>query len=128
YAATIKEAPGIGQNFSEIAKEVDVISSMIYPSHWTSYFGIAYPDQEPYRLVKEYARVENTVLGKLKNPPISRPWIQDFEAPWLYKGSVKKYDKKEVEAQIKALSEQGIKEYLIWNPSNNYSKNVEYIQ
>lgn len=129
YAATIKEAPGIGQNFSKISKEVDVISSMIYPSHWTSYFGIAYPDQEPYRLVTEYSKVENEVLDKLKEAPISRPWIQDFEAPWLYNGRpVKKYGKKEVEEQIRALSENGIKEFLLWNPGNNYSKNVEYIQ
>ena len=40
YAATLPEAPGIGQNFTKISENVDVISSMIYPSHWTSYFGI----------------------------------------------------------------------------------------
>src|SRR5699024_12446651 len=34
YAATQREAPGIGQNFSQISSNVDVISSMIYPSHW----------------------------------------------------------------------------------------------
>ncbi len=44
YAATLTEAPGIGQNFSRISENVDVISSMIYPSHWTSYFGISKPD------------------------------------------------------------------------------------
>ncbi|WP_077623055.1 putative glycoside hydrolase, partial [Sediminibacillus massiliensis] len=59
YAATIPETPGIGQNFSKISSNVDVISSMIYPSHWTSYFGIDKPDEEPYRLVTEYAKVEN---------------------------------------------------------------------
>lgn len=129
YAATIKEAPGIGQNFTKIAKEVDVISSMIYPSHWTSYFGITNPDEEPYRLVTEYSKVENKVLDKLDSPPLSRPWLQDFEAPWLYSGGhVQKYGKKEVEAQIRALSEYGITEYLLWNSGNNYTKNVEYIQ
>ena len=56
YAATFPEAPGIGQNFSRISENVDVISSMIYPSHWTSYFGIAKPDLEPYKLVAEYAK------------------------------------------------------------------------
>lgn len=127
YAATIPETPGIGQNFSKISDNVDVISSMIYPSHWTSYFGIEMPDKEPYRLVTEYAKVENELLEKLDNPPTSRPWIQDFEAPWLYDGPVKKYGKSEVEAQIKALNENGIDEYLIWNAGNSYTENVDYI-
>ena len=126
YAATIEETPGIGQNFSKIADNVDVISSMIYPSHWTPYFGIDKPDEEPYRLVKEYAKVENKVLGELENPPVSRPWIQDFEAPWLYSGAPKKYGKAEVEAQIKALKENGIDEYLLWNAGNSYTENVDY--
>ncbi|WP_188455350.1 putative glycoside hydrolase [Virgibacillus oceani] len=126
YAATIPEAPGIGQNFSKISSNVDVISSMIYPSHWTSYFGIDFPDKEPYKLVTEYAKVENNVLSKLENKPTSRPWIQDFEAPWLYDGEPTQYGKEEVEAQIKALKENGINEFLIWNASNVYSKNVDY--
>jgi|SRR5690625_59286 len=127
YAATIPETPGIGQNFSKISENVDVISSMIYPSHWTSQFGIDMPDKEPYRLVTEYAKVENKLLDTLDNPPISRPWIQDFEAPWLYDGPVQPYGKTEVEAQIKALHENGIDEYLIWNAGNTYTENVDYI-
>src|SRR5699024_8321818 len=86
YAATVEETPGIGQNFSKISENVDVISSMIYPSHWTSHFGIENPDEEPYKLVNEYAELENKLLDGLDNPPVSRPWIQDFEAPWLYDG------------------------------------------
>lgn len=127
YAATLEETPGIGQNFSRIAENVDIISSMIYPSHWTSYFGIEKPDLEPYRLVTEYAKVENVVLGRLENPPVSRPWLQDFEAPWLYNGPPKQYGKKEVEAQISALYENGINEFLLWNAGNVYTENVDYL-
>lgn len=126
YAATLPEAPGIGQNFGKISENVDVISSMIYPSHWTSYFGIAKPDLEPYRLVQEYAKAENATLAKLETPPISRPWIQDFTASYLGSGNYKKYGKAEVEAQIKALNEAGIKEYLLWNAGNRYSPGVDY--
>ena len=128
YAATLEETPGIGQNFSRISENVDVISSMIYPSHWTSYFGIDFPDKEPYRIIDEYSKVENEVLGKLENPPVSRPWIQDFEAPWLYPSgsAVTQYEKAEVEAQIRALTDNGINEFLIWNPHNRYSENVDY--
>ncbi|MEQ6375496.1 putative glycoside hydrolase [Bacillaceae bacterium S4-13-58] len=128
YSATIPEAPGIGQNFTKISENVDVISSMIYPSHWTSYFGIAKPDTEPYKLVQEYVKVENERLGELENPPTSRPWIQDFEAPWLYPSGVPvfQYGKKEVEDQIRALNEAGIKEFLIWNANNRYTEGVDY--
>lgn len=126
YTATLPEAPGIGQNFSKIAEEVDVISSMIYPSHWTSYFGIKKPDKEPYRLVKEYVRVEKRKLQALKSPPITRPWLQDFTATYLGRGNYRVYGKNEVEAQIRALNEEGIYEFLLWNASNQYTKNVDY--
>ncbi|WLR51588.1 putative glycoside hydrolase [Bacillus tianshenii] len=126
YTATLPEAPGIGQNFTKISQHVDVISSMIYPSHWTSYFNIAKPDLEPYRLVSEYAKVENKKLAELENPPTSRPWIQDFTASYLGSGNYRVYGKAEVEAQIRALNEQGIKEYLLWNAANNYTENVDY--
>lgn len=127
YAATIEETPGIGQNFSRISENVDIISSMIYPSHWTSYFGIEKPDTEPYRLVDEYSKVENEVLGALDNPPVSRPWLQDFNAPWLYSGPTFQYGKAEVEAQIRALYENGIDEFLLWNSGNVYTENVNYL-
>ncbi|WP_062048060.1 putative glycoside hydrolase [Bacillus sp. JCM 19034] len=126
YAATINEAPGIGQNFSKIAENVDVISSMIYPSHWTPYFGIDKPDLFPYELTKAYAEVENEVLGQLDDPPTSRPWIQDFTASWLGTGNYKTYGKKEVEDQIRALYEADINEFLLWNASNRYSEGVNY--
>ncbi|GKV57894.1 hypothetical protein NCCP2222_38410 [Sporosarcina sp. NCCP-2222] len=126
YSATLPEAPGIGQNFSKISENVDVISSMIYPSHWTSYFGIAKPDLAPYELVDAYAKVENTKLGELESPPISRPWLQDFTASWLGNGNYLKYGKKEVEAQIKALQDNGIHEFLLWNAGNTYTENVDY--
>ncbi|MCF6136847.1 putative glycoside hydrolase [Alkalihalobacillus berkeleyi] len=126
YTATLPEAPGIGQNFTKISSHVDVISSMIYPSHWTSYFGIAKPDLEPYRLVTEYAKMENKKLAELENPPTSRPWIQDFTASYLGKGNYRVYGKAEVEAQIKALNENGIKEFLLWDAGNTYTPNVDY--
>ncbi|KXG44372.1 putative glycoside hydrolase [Tepidibacillus decaturensis] len=128
YSATLPEAPGIGQNFSKISSNVDVISSMIYPSHWgPGYFGISKPDLYPYQLVTEYTKKENEVLGKLGDKkPVSRPWIQDFTASWLGKGNYKSYGKKEIEEQIKALKDNGINEFLIWNASNKYTPNVDY--
>jgi hypothetical protein len=126
YTATLPEAPGIGQNFSRISEQVDVISSMIYPSHWTSYFGIAKPDLEPYNLVSEYAKLEKQKLAELESAPVSRPWLQDFTASYLGTGNYQTYGKEQVEAQIKALKDQGINEYLLWNAGNNYTEGVNY--
>ncbi|WP_067840550.1 putative glycoside hydrolase [Amphibacillus sediminis] len=126
YAVTVEETPGIGQNFSRISENVDVISSMIYPSHWTPHFGIDFPDKEPYRLVDAYSKLENEVLDRLEERPISRPWIQDFSATWLYSGPAFTYGVDEVEAQIRALNENGIDEFLLWNAGNVYTKGVDY--
>jgi hypothetical protein len=126
-ATVIPEAPGIGQNFSSIAQNVDIISAMIYPSHWANaMFGIRKPDLEPFKLVQEYAKIENKRLKALPNPPISRPWLQDFSAPWLGRGNYKTYGKKEVEEQIRALHLQGINEFLLWNGSSRYTQKVDY--
>lgn len=127
YAATQKEAPGIGQNFSQISNNVDVISSMIYPSHWgAGAFDFAVPDLEPYAVIDEYMKVENEVLGALEVPPRSRPWIQDFTASYLGHGNYMEYGATEVDAQIQALKDNGVEEYLLWNAQNTYSKGVEY--
>lgn len=127
YAATISEAPGIGQNFTRISENVDVISSMIYPSHWTPHFGLDKPDLYPYELVDAYAQVENEVLGQLDEPPVSRPWLQDFTASYLGSGNYIPYGVEEVEAQIRALYENGIDEFLLWDAGNNYTRGVDYL-
>lgn len=127
YTATLEEASGIGQNFSEISQHVDVISSMIYPSHWGSYFGIDKPDLYPYELINEYIRVENSKLQGIINPPVSRPWLQDFTATWLGKGNYQRYEKEQIERQIKALNDNGVDEFLLWNSGNNYTEDVDYI-
>ena len=127
YAATQREAPGIGQNFSQIADNVDIISSMIYPSHWgAGAFNIAAPDTEPYAVVDQYMKVENEVLGALEEPPASRPWIQDFTASYLGTGNYIEYNAPEVEAQIQALKDNGVDEYLLWNAQNTYSEGTDY--
>ncbi|PTQ84520.1 hypothetical protein C8U37_10887 [Trichococcus patagoniensis] len=122
YTASVVEASGIGQNFPQISENVDVISSMIYPSHWgTDYFGIYKPDLYPYELVAEYIKVENELLATLETPPISRPWLQDFTASYLGSGFYQTYGKAQVDAQVQALADAGVNEFLLWNALNNYT-------
>lgn len=128
YAATMEETVGIGQNFSRISENVDVISSMIYPSHWgPGTLGIALPDLEPYNVVNNYLAYENSVLDDLGDKaPISRPWLQDFTASYLGAGNYKNYGAQEVSDQIRALNEHGINEFLLWNAGNTYSPGATY--
>ena len=122
YTASVVEASGIGQNFPQISENVDVISSMIYPSHWgTDYFGIYKPDLYPYELVAEYMKVENELLATLETPPTSRPWLQDFTASYLGSGFYQTYGKAQVDAQVQALFDAGVNEFLLWNALNNYT-------
>ena len=128
YAASVPAAEGIGQDFVKISNDVHVISPMIYPSHYsTGWFNLNTPDRSPYETIK--GAIEDT-HEKLKNTgdlkPIIRPWIQDFTANWLGKGNYLKYGKAEVEAQIKALHDEGVSEYLLWNAGNKYSPGVTY--
>lgn len=128
YAATLEETPGIGQNFSRIAENVDAISSMIYPSHWgVGSLGIDRPDLEPYKVVDNYMEYENDIFEQLGDKaPTSRPWLQDFTASYLGSGYYKQYGAEEVQDQIRALNEHGINEFLLWNAGNVYSEDVQY--
>src|SRR5699024_195555 len=127
YTAAVENAPGIGQDLVQIGEHIDVLSSMIYPSHWgPGSLDVAKPDLEPYETVSRYIEKEKEKLFRMEEPTLSRPWIHDFNASYLGAGSYQNYSKHEVEAQIKALNEYGIDEYLIWNESNKYTENVDY--
>ncbi|UVI31937.1 putative glycoside hydrolase [Paenibacillus spongiae] len=128
YAASVPAAEGIGQDFVKISKYVDVISPMVYPSHYsTGWFGVKDPDKDPYATIKGSMIDTHKKLDPIGSfKPIIRPWIQDFTASWLGKGRYVKYGKAEVEAQIKALKDTGVDEYLLWNAGNKYTPGVIY--
>lgn len=125
YAASAP-ASGIGQDFNGISKYVDVISPMIYPSHYgPGWFGSPVPDAAPYTTIYGAAVDTHKKLEEIDQyKPIVRPWIQDFTASWI-PGYIP-YGKEEVEAQIRALKDTGIKEFLLWNASNVYTEGVNY--
>jgi hypothetical protein len=126
YAASVPAAEGIGQDFGKIAKYVDVIAPMVYPSHYgTGWFGSKVPDAAPYATI--HGAMADTMkkldpLGSHK--PVVRPWLQDFTATWV-QGHIE-YGKREIEEQIRALKDSGIDEFLLWNAGNTYTKGVSY--
>ncbi len=60
--------------------------------------------------------------SNIPSPGIIKPWIQDFTASWV-EGYIE-YGPKEIKAQIKALEDNGIEEYMLWNPYNSYDKDA----
>ncbi len=105
----------IGQTWILIGEHVDSIAPMVYPSHYsTGWYNLENPNAHPYLVVKGSMEEAIEKNSSMVNPPIIRPWLQDFD----WDGIVYSYDK--VRTQIVAAKELGVYEYMIWNPSNVY--------
>lgn len=108
----------IGQQWESISNVVDVISPKIYPSHYASgTYDLEKPSSNPYFVVSSAAEDAKDRNANLKTPALIRPWIQDFS-------NGDKYGKKEVGLQIKALKDQGIIGFMMFNPKGDYHLNV----
>ena len=119
--SSVEDDMALGQYWEAISNIVDYISPMIYPSHYgNGSYGLSVPDAFPYETVYKSAKDAVKRNKILLTPAIVRPWIQDFTASWV-KGSIK-YGDVQVAEQIKALKQNGIEEYLLWNASNRYSE------
>lgn len=105
---------GIGQVFEKVAENVDVICPMVYPSHYTrGDFNIPDPDQNPYQTVYRSMMDAKRKAATLKKPVIIRPWLQDFSLR-------NHYGREQLIAQIRAVQDAGLQEWIFWNPSNRY--------
>lgn len=113
----------VGQNYMEMAKYLDYICPMIYPSHFgEGNYGIEYPDLEPLLIVRKVLNASKEKLAEIpegEHRAIVRPWLQDFTASWIKHYQV--YGGEEVRAQIDGVYEAGYDEWLLWNASTNYS-------
>jgi hypothetical protein len=110
---TIKGDLGIGQDIVRIAKHVDYISPMLYPSHYSKgMYGIINPAGSPYQVIARSLADAKEKLGPASNK--IRPWLQDFS---LYHS----YTEKEIRAQIKAVQDKELSSWLLWNPRSIYT-------
>lgn len=126
YAASVPAAEGIGQDFNKISMNVDVISPMIYPSHYsTGWYDSKVPDAAPYKTIDGAIKDTHKKLEAIATlKPIIRPWIQDFTASWI-PGHIQ-YGKHELDEQIRALKANGVDEFLLWNSKNRFTAGVKY--
>lgn len=111
----------IGQHWETLSNAVDYNCPMMYPSHYgPGNFGLAVPDAHPYATIAGGIRDAQQRDGNLRTPGTLRPWIQDFTARWV-KGYIP-YGPTEVRAQIQALEDHGVHEFLLWNAGNRYTR------
>src|SRR5680860_1420184 len=109
----VKDDLGIGQKIEKVAANVDIVSPMIYPSHYRAgSYGIAAPNSSPYEIITKAMIDSGARLSG--SGAIVRPWLQDFS---LYGVT---YGETEVRAQIKAVEDQGFMEWILWDPSVKY--------
>lgn len=111
---TLKDDLGIGQHFEKIASSVDVICPMVYPSHYMpGNFGLSNPALHPYETVYRGVNDGRKRLEESELTTIMRPWLQDFNL-----GNT--YGRAEIQAQIQAVLDAGIQEWIFWNPRCRY--------
>ena len=130
----------IGQVQERTVPYFDFTAPMVYPSHYPkSFLGLGNPNDYPYKVVNyamqsavdrlqasttdmqsfTHERIGTSTPAVYKKPVYEatklRTWIQDFD----YGGD---YDAADVRAQIQASYDAGVMSWMIWAPSNIYTK------
>ena len=102
----------IGQDIPAIAKQVDYVAPMVYPSHWgPGEYKVAQPESQPYDIT---ARSVADFGTKVKGTSAQvMPWLQAFSLR-------KTYGPAEVQAQITAARDSGAPSFLLWNAACRY--------
>jgi hypothetical protein len=103
-----------GQDIVAMAKHCDVLSPMIYPSHFFGMDGIARPGDAPEHFIGE--SMDRFMKITKGSDVVIRPWLQAFA--WR----TKTYSPAYVEIQIETAKNKGGIGFLFWNANNDYSK------
>jgi len=103
-----------GQDIVGMAKYCDVLSPMIYPSHFFGMDNIAHPGDAPEHFIGE--SMERFELITKGSGVVIRPWLQAFH--WR----TKTYSPEYIKVQVATAKEKGGIGFLFWNAANDYSK------
>lgn len=113
---TVNGALEIGQAWEPLAKAVDVMLPMVYPSHYPrGSFNIDRPNAQPYDIIHiaiSRARERNAKLG-ITGEHV-RPWLQAFSI------GAPKYGAREIEEQKRAVYDSGYDGWVMWEPGSRY--------
>jgi hypothetical protein len=103
-----------GQDIVAMARRCDVLSPMIYPSHFFGMDGIARPGDAPEHFISEsMVRFGQITQG---SGVVLRPWLQAFA--WR----TKSYSTDYIRTQVSVARENGGVGFLFWNARNDYKQ------
>jgi hypothetical protein len=107
---------GIGQVPRKIARYVDTVSPMAYPSHYTpGEYNLNDPDATPgptvFNTLKDFHRA---LRGR---KAVIVPWLQDFSLGRTYTFA-------DVKAQVDAARNMSAAGFLLWNPEGVYTEDA----
>ncbi len=107
----------IGQILENGLEYFDYVAPMIYPSHYPNGFnGWRKPATVPYELIKFVLDAGTARAAAASTTPEKiRPWLQDFDLGADYTADM-------VRAQIKATYDAGLDSWMLWAPSNKYTR------
>jgi hypothetical protein len=103
-----------GQDIVAMAKYCDVLSPMIYPSHFFGMDGYARPGDAPEHFIGE--SMDRFGLITKGSGVVIRPWLQAFR--WR----TRTYSPQYIETQVLTSKNKGGIGFLFWNAGNDYSK------
>ncbi|HXJ92170.1 MAG TPA: putative glycoside hydrolase [Terriglobia bacterium] len=103
-----------GQNIAELARQCDVISPMIYPSHFFGMDGYKLPGDAPEHFIPE--SMKRFQVATEGSGVVLRPWLQAFG--WR----TKTYSPAYIVTQVRLAKDEGGVGFLFWNARNDYSK------
>lgn len=103
-----------GQDIVKMAKYCDVLSPMIYPSHFFGMDGYKLPGDAPEHFITiSMDRFQKITAG---SGVVLRPWLQAFR--W----KTKTYSPEYILKQVSTSKAHGGDGFLFWNAANDYSK------
>ncbi len=103
-----------GQDIVKMAKYCDVLSPMIYPSHFFGMDGYKLPGDAPEHFIGiSMDRFQKITTG---SGVVLRPWLQAFH--W----KTKTYSADYILKQVSTSKQHGGTGFLFWNAANDYSK------
>lgn len=103
-----------GQDISKMAQNCDVLSPMIYPSHFFGMDGYKLPGDAPEHFIA--GSMDRFKLITKDTGVVLRPWLQAFG--W----KTKTYSPEYIRVQVAVAKEKGGIGFLFWNARNDYSK------
>jgi hypothetical protein len=103
-----------GQDIVQMARYCDILSPMIYPSHFFGMDNIPHPGDEPAHFIGE--SMDRFILITKGSGVVIRPWLQAFH--WR----TKTYSPEYIKIQVETARTKGGIGFLFWNAANDYSK------